>query len=155
MRMKLQTSMVALVLALTGSACGEDDNPFGIVGQPQNSDFAPELGVDLGRMTLTATGMYIEDVTVGTGTVADSGNQVTVRFTGWLIDGTEFDSGEFDFVLGAGRVIPGFEEGVLGMQVGGKRKLVIPPALGYGSLGQGPIPGGAFLVFDVELTAIA
>ncbi len=145
--------MLSIAVGLVIGGCG-DDNPFGIEGVPENDDFAPGLGVDIGRMTLTATGMYIEDLVVGTGAVAEAGSVATVQFTGWLIDGTEFDSGAFQFQLGAGQVIPGFEEGVLGMQVGGKRRLVVPPALAYGTQGLGSVPENAYLVFDVELTAL-
>ena len=103
----------------------------------------------------------IEDLSVGTGPEAMNGDTLSVNYTGWLYDpnaaenkGTEFDSGNFSFVLGAGRVIPGWDQGLLGMRVGGRRRIVIPPELGYGSSGQGPIPGDATLLFEVELVGI-
>ncbi len=123
-------------------------------------EFAKELNVDLDKMTTTATGLKYEDLSAGSGTEATAGTTVVVHYTGWLTDGTEFDSsvdrGEpFSFPLGAHRVIAGWDEGVAGMKVGGKRKLVIPPELGYGAQGAGGvIPPNATLVFDVELLEV-
>lgn len=105
-------------------------------------------------------GVQIEDLTVGTGPAAQAGQTVVVHYTGWLTDGTVFDSsrdrGEpFEFVLGLGQVIPGWDQGVLGMQVGGVRRLTIPPELGYGAAGSGgAIPPNATLIFEVELLEI-
>jgi FKBP-type peptidyl-prolyl cis-trans isomerase FkpA len=110
--------------------------------------------------TTTPSGLIIDDVVVGTGAIAAAGQKVTVHYTGWLIDGTKFDSSKdrndpFDFPLGAGRVIKGWDEGVAGMKIGGKRKLTIPPALGYGARGAGGvIPPNATLVFEVELLGV-
>ncbi|MGC4085297.1 MAG: FKBP-type peptidyl-prolyl cis-trans isomerase [Vicinamibacterales bacterium] len=107
--------------------------------------------------------MQISDVVVGTGTQATAGRVITVHYTGWLYSataagnkGTKFDSSRdrnqpFQFTLGAGRVIAGWDQGVVGMKVGGQRTLIIPPSLGYGSQGTSGIPGNATLVFDVEL----
>lgn len=106
------------------------------------------------------TELKVEDLTVGTGDEAVAGKTVTVHYTGWLVDGTMFDSSvtsgqPFQFVLGQGYVIPGWDQGVAGMKVGGKRRLTIPPALGYGEAGAGGvIPPNATLVFDVELLAV-
>ena len=83
----------------------------------------------------------------------DAGAKI-VQFAGFLANGTRFDAGELDFRLGIGQVIPGFDEGIIGMQVGGVRKLVIPPELGYRDIGSGVIPPNAILVFDVELLAL-
>ena len=108
----------------------------------------------------TPSGLVIEDISEGSGAEATAGQHVTVHYTGWLTDGTKFDSSKdrndpFDFALGARHVIAGWDEGVQGMQVGGVRKLTIPPNLGYGSRGAGGvIPPNATLVFDVELLAI-
>ena len=110
---------------------------------------------------ITDSGLKIEELSMGAGDVADKGNQVRVHYTGWLTDGTKFDSSvdrkqPFDFTLGQGMVIQGWDEGVAGMQVGGKRKLTIPPQLGYGAQGAGGvIPPNATLVFEVELLAIS
>jgi len=108
----------------------------------------------------TPSGLTYEDLAVGSGTAARSGSNVRVHYTGWLTNGTKFDSsldrGEpFGFPLGKGQVIAGWDEGVEGMRVGGKRKLTIPPTLGYGAYGAGGvIPPNATLVFEVELLAI-
>jgi FKBP-type peptidyl-prolyl cis-trans isomerase FkpA len=111
-------------------------------------------------MITTASGLQYEDLTVGSGAEAKAGDSVQVHYTGWLTDGSKFDSSldrgsPFVFQLGAGRVIKGWDEGVAGMKVGGKRKLHIPPALGYGARGAGGvIPPNAELVFEVELLGI-
>ena len=110
--------------------------------------------------TTTPTGLTIEDVVIGDGVAAAAGQKVKVHYTGWLTNGTKFDSSKdrndpFVFPLGAGSVIKGWDEGVQGMKVGGKRKLTIPPALGYGARGAGGvIPPNATLVFEVELLGV-
>ncbi len=112
-------------------------------------------------MPTTPSGLIIEDVTVGEGAVAATGQKVTVHYTGWLTSGAKFDSSKdrndpFVFPLGGGSVIKGWDEGVQGMKVGGKRKLTIPPALGYGARGaSGVIPPNATLVFEVELLGVS
>jgi peptidylprolyl isomerase len=113
-----------------------------------------------GNMITTQSGLQYQDVVVGTGAEAVVGKSVTVHYTGTLQDGTKFDSSvdrnqPFTFTLGAGEVIPGWDEGVAGMKVGGKRKLVIPPELAYGAQGRPPvIPPNATLNFDVELLEV-
>ncbi len=110
--------------------------------------------------TTTASGLVIDELEVGTGETAVKGKMVSVHYTGWLTDGRKFDSSKdrndpFNFPLGAGHVIRGGDEGVEGMQEGGKRKLTIPPALGYGARGAGGvIPPNATLVFEVELLKV-
>lgn len=112
-------------------------------------------------MITTASGLQYEDVTIGTGTEAIAGKTVEVHYTGTLTNGTKFDSSvdrgrPFSFRLGIGQVIRGWDEGVAGMKIGGKRKLVIPSELGYGARGAGGvIPPNATLVFDVELLKVS
>lgn len=103
--------------------------------------------------------MKIEDVKTGTGAEVTEGDTVSVHYSGRFENGQEFDNSKkrgapLDFTVGAGQVIPGWEQGLLGMQVGGERTLVIPPELAYGEQGIGPIPGGATLYFTVELLEI-
>jgi len=108
----------------------------------------------------TPSGLTIEELIVGSGAAAASGQKVSVHYTGWLTSGAKFDSSKdrgdpFIFPLGKGHVIKGWDEGVQGMKVGGKRKLTIPPALGYGARGAGGvIPPNAELHFDVELLGV-
>lgn len=110
--------------------------------------------------TITPSGLQIKDLVVGDGAEAAAGASVSVNYTGWLMDGTMFDSSivhgrPFTFVLGKGSVIQGWDEGVAGMRVGGKRELVIPPDLAYGDRGAGgTIPPGATLKFEVELLGV-
>lgn len=116
---------------------------------------APASDLQTGQQT----GLQIEDLTAGDGPVAESGDQVSVHYTGWLEDGSTFDSSvggdPFQFTLGQGQVIDGWDQGVAGMQVGGKRRLIIPPELAYGATGYPPvIPANATLTFEVELLGI-
>ena len=110
---------------------------------------------------ITDSGLKYEDITVGEGEVATSGQSVSVHYTGWLENGTKFDSSKdrndpFQFSLGKGMVIKGWDEGVAGMKVGGSRKLTIPANLGYGASGAGGvIPPNATLIFDVDLLAVS
>jgi len=111
-----------------------------------------------GKPTTTADGLKYWDVKVGTGATATAGHRVKVHYTGWLTNGKKFDSSvdrkePFEFQLGGGQVIKGWDEGVAGMKVGGKRRLEIPSELGYGSrgVGNGLIPPNSTLIFDVEL----
>jgi FKBP-type peptidyl-prolyl cis-trans isomerase FkpA len=112
------------------------------------------------QQVTTASGLKYEDLKVGTGDTAEAGKIVSVHYTGWLTSGTKFDSSKdrgqpFEFPLGGGRVIKGWDEGVRGMKVGGVRKLTIPPELGYGARGAGGvIPPNATLVFEVELLKV-
>jgi FKBP-type peptidyl-prolyl cis-trans isomerase len=126
------------------------------------SGIAPSAppAIDVARQVTLPSGLIYQDLAVGTGTGATPGHLVTVNYTGWLTDHTKFDSsfdhGEpFQFPLGEGRVIRGWDEGVAGMKVGGKRLLVIPPNLGYGASGAGGvIPPNATLIFEVELLGV-
>jgi FKBP-type peptidyl-prolyl cis-trans isomerase len=113
-----------------------------------------------GEPTKTASGLEYWDIKVGTGAVAESGHQVKVDYTGWLTNGKKFDSSvgtgkPFDFMLGAGQVIKGWDEGIAGMKVGGKRQLRIPSDLAYGAKGYSSvIPPNSILIFDVRLVDV-
>jgi FKBP-type peptidyl-prolyl cis-trans isomerase len=126
---------------------------FGLSGCGQQASTSSEPSTSAGSLV-------VEDQVIGEGPVAKSGDSVTVDYTGWLTDGTKFDSSldrnqPFTFVLGQQEVIAGWDQGVAGMKVGGKRKLTIPPDLGYGVQGAGAvIPPNATLVFEVELLKI-
>ena len=128
------------------------------------SDTAKPVATSSAKPMETVTELKIEDEVLGTGDPAVAGNNVSVNYTGTLMDGTVFDSNTiasfghvepFTFTLGAGQVIEGWDKGVAGMKVGGKRKLTIPSSLAYGDSGvPGAIPGGATLVFEVELLKV-
>ena len=113
-----------------------------------------------GKEVTTSSGLQYIDLKDGTGATAQAGQTVSVHYTGWLENGKKFDSSvdrgqPFSFPLGAGRVIKGWDEGVKGMKVGGKRKLLIPSNLGYGARGAGGvIPPNATLIFEVELLGL-
>jgi FKBP-type peptidyl-prolyl cis-trans isomerase len=149
--------LFAGLLVLT--ACGDDAiETLGLVPQ-LNSPATPQTVAE-SSFTTSSTGLKIHDFVVGTGDVAAASTTVSVHYTGWLTNGSKFDSsldrGElFVFTLGIGQVIGGWDEGVEGMRVGGKRQLVIPPSLGYGASGAGTsIPPNATLVFEIELLAV-
>jgi FKBP-type peptidyl-prolyl cis-trans isomerase len=113
-----------------------------------------------GNLQVTESGLKIEDEVVGNGAEAVVGKKISVHYIGTLANGTKFDASRdrgdvpFSFMLGTGEVIKGWDEGVAGMKVGGKRKLTIPPALGYGDRNVGVIPPGSTLVFEVELMGV-
>jgi rhodanese-related sulfurtransferase len=119
------------------------------------------LFLSFSLLTAHAAGLQIKELTEGTGDIARTGDTVSVHYTGWLLNGTKFDSSvdrnqPFEFELGAGKVIKGWDQGVAGMHVGGKRELIIPPELAYGkrAVGGGLIPADSTLKFEVELLAI-
>lgn len=124
----------------------------------EHAVFASSLGVNLSLMTKTADGLYYQDVTAGNGAVAASSNHVTVHYTGYLTNGSVFDTSTGgqprQFTLGTNTVIKGWEEGIPGMRVGGTRKLVIPASLAYGGGSTARIPANSILVFSVTLISI-
>lgn len=120
--------------------------------------YSAALRVDLRDMEARPSGLYVQDLVVGDGARADSGDVAKVHYAGWLPTGVEFDSrregAPLEVALGYGHVIAGWDQGVVGMRVGGRRKLVVPPGLGYGAAGRGRIPGNSTLVFEVELLEV-
>jgi FKBP-type peptidyl-prolyl cis-trans isomerase len=137
---------------------GEGDNVATVIATGDESTIQEEI-TDSVSMQGELMKLVIDDVRLGSGAVAQSGNTVTVHYKGTLRDGTVFDDstlrGEpFVFTLGEGKVIQGWEEGIVGMQVGGERILVIPPQMAYGNRQVGPIPANSPLIFKVELLAI-
>jgi FKBP-type peptidyl-prolyl cis-trans isomerase len=124
-----------------------------------NPSQAPQVQTNTTQNASPSGELKIEDETVGSGAEAKTGDTVSVNYVGTLQDGTKFDSSydrnqPFDFTLGSGQVIKGWDQGVVGMKVGGKRKLTIPPDLGYGAQAQGPIPANSTLIFEIELLNI-
>ena len=159
---KLLLIVVALfAVSAMAAGCGENtsDQENASENAPAEQEATPQEST-AATSTGDVTELVIEDVVVGTGAEAKAGDTVTVHYTGWLTDGTKFDSSvdagqPFEFPLGQGYVIKGWDEGVAGMKVGGVRKLTIPPDMGYGAQGAGGvIPPNATLVFEVELLAV-
>lgn len=148
----LRPLFLLLVLAALLTACdsGPDNEEL-----PPTDIPTPRVVADT-AYTVTDTGLKYYDIEIGTGETADDGDIVQVHYHGWLTNNQLFDSSyisgnPFSFRLGTGFVIPGWDEGILGMRVGGERQLVIPPDLGYGAAGRGSIPPNATLIFEVEL----
>ncbi len=141
--------VLLLLVAVTIPACSQKEVNKG--GEQ------PAVGAAAAGIVTTPSGLAYQDLVAGSGSTPTAGKLVKVHYTGWLQDGTKFDSSldrgqPFEFSIGAGQVIPGWDEGVMTMKVGGKRKLVIPPQLGYGAAGAGGvIPPNATLTFEVIL----
>lgn len=128
--------------------------PVPVAGDVERTTFAPSLGIHLESMSRRPSGLYVQDLQTGTGAVVTRGRTAVVRYTGWLPNGEQFDSGEVSVSVGSRQTIAAWEEALLGMRVGGKRRIVTPPNLAYGARGAGPIPPNAVLVFDMEVTDV-
>ena len=151
--MMTRPPLLAAILLL--AACREPDM-VAPPQDPQQVSYAPELRVDLSRMTRTQSGVYYEDVRVGAGEVAEAGDTIRLLYAGYLPDGTLVEARltpeeAAPVVLGGGAIIAGWNEGIPGMRAGGRRKLVVPPELGFGSVGRRPVPPNTVLVFDIEI----
>src|ERR1700688_2709062 len=154
--MKIVMAIITITLLLAGLAIAQTAAKKKTAAKPVASGPTKVTG----EPTKTASGLEYWDIKVGTGPVAQTGQHVKVDYTGWLTDGKKFDSSvgtgkPFEFMLGASQVIKGWDEGVAGMKVGGKRQLRIPPDLAYGKAGYSTvIPPNSTLIFDVRLVAV-
>lgn len=150
----IRSAAVLSLLVGLSTACSDSTDP-GTPSNPATETYASSLGVNISQMTKISDALYIQDISLGGGAVASAGKSLQVIYTGWLANATQFDTNvgktAFTFTLGAHQVIDGWDLGLAGMKVGGKRRLVIGSALGYGSSGNGPIPANATLVFEVTL----
>jgi FKBP-type peptidyl-prolyl cis-trans isomerase len=152
-------SSIAIALLVTTTACASASSGAAPATRPMESiPFASTLDVNLAKMTRTPAGVYYRDIEVGTGPVIRGKEDLKVHYTGWLTNGVKFDSNTSDdqpltVPLGRGRAIKGWDDGLVGMRVGGRRQLVIPPELGYGSNRAGVIPPDAVLVFDIRVVS--
>lgn len=148
---------VASLIIIAGLAC--DTSPTG-PSDPTAETYAASLGINLAAMTKLYPDLYIQDVIVGAGAVATTGKKIDFIYTGYLVDGTQFDSNvaagglATPLTLDQNTFITGFALGIPGMRVGGKRKLVVGSSFGYGAAGSLGIPGNATLVFDVQLKSV-
>jgi len=147
-------ALVPFALLAAFAACTEPNK----ASDPATETYAASLGVNIPQMTKVSNALYYQDLVTGTGAAAASGKFVTLNYTGWLVDGTQFDTSigktPLSFTLGAGDVIKGWDLGILNMKVGGKRRLVIGSDLGYGSGGNGAIRPNQTIVFDVQLLSV-
>ena len=154
----------AVISALVAAACSQPPastattTPQPVAADPEDiahASFDPSLGIHLDSMVRRPSGLYVQNLVMGTGPVAVSGRSVVVRYTGWLPNGKRFDGSEITVTLGSNKTIRGWEEGLLGIRVGGKRRLIIPPHLGYGSKAAGDaIPPNSVLIFDMEAISV-
>jgi FKBP-type peptidyl-prolyl cis-trans isomerase FkpA len=148
----------AAFLTVTLAACASANRVAPAARPMESVPFASSLDVNLTRMTKTPSGLYYRDIEVGTGPVLKGREEVKVHYTGWLSNGVKFDSNSNDeppvtVPLGRGRVIKGWEEGLPGMRVGGRRQLVVPSELAYGSARSDRIPADAVLVFEISVVS--
>ena len=154
-------------VAVIASACAENPTEFEPEVVPQaewqiieDVSFDPSLGINLDSMLLLPTGVYRQDLVVGTGPTADQGTTPLVTYTLWLTDGTQVENGQFAFLMGNNRVISGFEDGLINTPTGGTRRIIIPPNRGYGGatqydqFGNVTIRGGSVLIFEVTVDSI-
>ncbi len=151
------TLAIAAFAALL-AACASSGGPAPVARPMESIPFASTLNVELAKMTKTASGLYYRDLEEGTGPIIRGKMDVKVHYTGWLTNGVKFDGNASDdppitIPLGRGRVLKAWDEGLLGMRVGGRRQLVVPPSLGYGSDRAGLIPPDATLVFDIRVVS--
>lgn len=148
-----QVKLLLLALLCACSSTTDIDQKW---ANPERIQYASSLGVDLSKMNKSPSGLYSQDLRAGDADTAKVGDNVRIHYTGWLPDGTQFDttrgSSPVEFLLGRGFVRKGIDEGVIGMRVGGIRRLVIPPGLAFGSIGspQDGIPPSTTIIMEVE-----
>ena len=146
------TGLILVLIFFILEACGENTTPAALIISPANSPIPTVTGA----VVRLPSGLKYIEVRIGSGSEAKESKYVTIEYTGYLTNGYKFDS-TFDlgrpytFKLGDGMHLKGLEEGIIGMRVGGERRLIIPPELGYGSRGKDPVPPEATLIFDVDL----
>lgn len=152
-RMRLSVALVSLVIGI--GACGGND-VTGLASNPASETYASVLNVNIANMTKLNNNVFTQDSIVGTGTELINGKTPTIVYAGYFTNGAKFDAGTIStIVLGSGQLVPGFEQGLVGMKVGGWRKIVIGSTLAYGPNGNsGIIPPNATLIFNVNLTAV-
>ena len=157
--MHRRSILVAVVCSITLSACASAGPPLPPPQPIESIPFDATLNIDLSKMTKTASGLFYRDLEVGSGMEVKGRMRVRVHYTGWLTNGVKFDENTPDqppieVEVGRGRAIKGWDEGLQGMRPGGRRQLVIPAALGYGSEHSGLIPPDAVLVFDILVVSV-
>ncbi|HEU4628972.1 MAG TPA: FKBP-type peptidyl-prolyl cis-trans isomerase [Gemmatimonadaceae bacterium] len=149
---------LAVALPLLAAACGTSDRPTAPITDVADATFASSLDVDLAASTRLPSGVYIRDLAVGEGDAVASNSAVSAHYTLWLSSGRLMEQSPDDqplqFTLGRREAIPGFEIGLVGMQPGGRRQIIIPPLLGFGARPYGDIPAFSILVFEVELLEV-
>lgn len=161
-RPKFRPFLVLLFATFVSAACGDRDktpaSASNVPSNPATDEFASSLGITLSEYTRLSDDVYISDLEVGSGREVANGNVVRAFYTGYLVNGEQFESNvggdPISFRVGTGEVIRGWDEGLLGMKEGGKRRIVIGSNAGYGATGGGPIPPHSTIIFDVELVSI-
>lgn len=150
------TRHAVAALSMTAAACATSGGPLPPARPIETINYAPSLDVNFARMSKTPGGVYYRDIELGNGPVIKARDDLKVHYTGWLTNGVQFDANTNDqppltVPFGRGRVIKGWDEGLVGMRVGGRRQLIVPSELGYGSAHAGVIPPDAVLVFDIRI----
>ena len=151
----LTRRLATAILSLAAVACMDTAAPD-LGSDPATETYSPDLGIDLTRMTKVSYALYVQDDVIGTGVRADIGSTISVNYAGFLVNGTRFTpdaTTPFLFVLGSRVVIDGWEQGLIGMKVGGMRKLVVGSRLAFGPKGSGTVPPQSTVVYSVELVS--
>jgi hypothetical protein len=153
---RARTASLVLVLAFGACAGTSTSEPDEVELEViEDVTFDPSLGIDLSVMERLPSGVYILDRVVGTGASLAYGNVADLSYRGWLRTGGQFGQGTVSFLMGNSEVIPGLEQGMLGMKVGGTRLMIIPPILAWGERGAQSVPPGAIVIFEVELLNVS